>query len=469
MASAIKTGNVKERDRPLTGVKFFFDTSPQNMDIEKLVRTLGGRIETFLWKNVDYLVTESTTSVIKKPQGGKLPSNAHTHFTRAQKMVASAKHSSSSNTNNNLSTVERAKTMGIRIISPKAILKWRQQLQQLKNKTNEKKDNLDNNNNNTIKHINKNKNNNNNTKKRQVTIKVEDNSKLYQPEMKILKTGFPEMDYTGFGGSPFDYQSAYNLRSNKQAHPNTCKLTTAIEAESKRVHALENKAQESGYCELCHLKFNNRAFHLRGRIHHSNIESKYDSLDQLINNGGQSFDSFIRHHGDEDADDKEIPCSDITVNAISPIQLSVKQGHGLVRRRKRKHEDANLSNQSSVESIDPQAVIPIVGKRKFVALETKRYVAIAHLQQRLRRAERADGERGSTLVDVPTFESDSMDFERICTAPKNITQRLTRQTKSTITRSKQHVKLRRSRRLINESYGTRQLRVPVLVAEAQQR
>ena len=36
------------------------------------------RIETFLWKNVDYLVTESTTSVIKKPQGGKLPSNAHT-------------------------------------------------------------------------------------------------------------------------------------------------------------------------------------------------------------------------------------------------------------------------------------------------------------------------------------------------------------------------------------------------------
>ena len=98
-----------------------------------------------------------------------------------------------------------------------------------------------------------------------------------------------------------------------------------------------------------------------------------------------------------------------------------RQGHGLVRRRKRKHEDANLSNQSSVESIDPQAVIPIVGKRKFVALETKRYVAIAHLQQRLRRAERADEERGSTLVDVPTFESDSTDFERICTAPKNIT------------------------------------------------
>lgn len=74
-----------------------------------------------------------------------------------------------------------------------------------------------------------------------------------------------------------------------------------------------------------------------------------------------------------------------------------------------------------MESIDPQAVIPIVGKRKFVALETKRYVAIAHLQQRLRRAERADEERGSTLVDVPTFESDSTDFERICTAPKNIT------------------------------------------------
>ena len=98
-----------------------------------------------------------------------------------------------------------------------------------------------------------------------------------------------------------------------------------------------------------------------------------------------------------------------------------RQGHGLIRRRKRKHEDANLSNQSSVESIDPQAVIPIVGKRKFVALETKRYVAIAHLQQRLRRAERADGERGSTLVDVPTFESGSTDFERLCTAPKNIT------------------------------------------------
>ena len=235
-------------------------------------------------------------------------------------MVASAKQSSSSNTNGNLSTVERAKTMGIRIITPKAILKWRQQLQQLKNKTNEKNDTFDINDN-TTKNIN---NNNNNTKKRQVTIKVEDNSKLYQPEIKILKNGFPEMHYTGFGGSPFDYQSAYNLRSNKQAHPNTCRLTTAIEAESKRVYALEKKSRESGYCELCHLKFNNRAFHLRGRIHHSNIESKYDSLDQLINNGGQSFDSLIRHHGDEDADDKEIPCSDITVNAISPIQLSVK-------------------------------------------------------------------------------------------------------------------------------------------------
>ena len=244
-------------------------------------------------------------------------------------MVASAKHSTSTTLNNNLSTVERAKTMGIRIITPKAILKWRQQLQELENKTNEnlKQQNkklccIDNSENFTA-------NNNNNRKKRPVTIKVEDNSKLYQPEIKVLKSGFPEMDYTGFG-SPFDYQSAYNLRSNKQAHPHTCKLTTAIDAESKRVHALENdKARESGYCELCHLKFNNRSFHLSGRIHHSNIETKYGSLDQLINNGGQSFDSFIRHHGDdEEADDhhheKEIPTSNITVNAISPIQLSVK-------------------------------------------------------------------------------------------------------------------------------------------------
>ena len=121
------------------------------------------------------------------------------------------------------------------------------------------------------------------------------------------------------------------------------------------------------------------------------------------------------------------------------------------RQRKRKHNDTEpslLSNQSSVESIDPRATIPFAGKRKFVALETKRYVAIAHLQQRLRRAERnstvARGDfdkqgtsykeggmtdrvggcdkmlRGSTLVDVPTFESCTVDFERICTAPKNL-------------------------------------------------
>lgn len=136
------------------------------------------------------------------------------------------------------------------------------------------------------------------------------------------------MNYNGFG-SPFEYQSPYNLRSNKQADPNTCKLTTVIKMESNRVDASsKNKAQQSGYCELCHLKFNNRVFHLRGRIHHSNIKTKYGNLDQLIYNGGQSYGSFIRHHGDEDAEanppEKEIPSSEITVNSISPIQLSLK-------------------------------------------------------------------------------------------------------------------------------------------------
>ena len=214
-------------------------------------------------------------------------------------MLASAKHSV-----NHLSTIERAITMGIRIITPHAIQKWRQQLDQLKNT----KEKLRNNN-------------------RQVIIKIEDDSKLYRPEIKFLKNGFQELDFTGFG-SPFDLQSAYNLRSNKKTHPNTCKLTTVIEAEMKRVRVLKNDPQ-SGYCELCQLEFNNRTFHLRGRIHRLNIDSKYDGLDRLISNSLLSFDSFIRHHGNEDDDDnyyseKKIPSSEITVNAISPIQLAVK-------------------------------------------------------------------------------------------------------------------------------------------------
>ena len=43
--------------------------------------------------------------------------------------------------------------------------------------------------------------------------------------------------------------------------------------------------------------------------------------------------------------------------------------------------------------------------------------------------------------------------------------RVTRQTKSVIFRSKDHVQIRRSKRLANDNLGTKRIRVPILVAE----
>ena len=109
---------------------------------------------------------------------------------------------------------------------------------------------------------------------------------------------------------------------------------------------------------------------------------------------------------------------------LNPNTFHFRNGYGIVRKRKRKypHQQHDLSsNQSSVESIDTDSVC-IAGKRKLISLETKRFVAIAQLQQRLRRAERPISERGSNLVEIPTFETAAEnDFERISNAPKNIT------------------------------------------------
>lgn len=240
-------------------------------------------------------------------------------------MLASAKHPIASS---NLSTIERAKTMGIRVITPNAIHKWSQRVEQLKTQQSELHQKLQT----TDERKNTSGNTRTNPSKRKtVTLKVEDNSKLYQPELKVLYNGFPQLDYSSPGfGSPFDQQGAYNLRSNKTAHPNTCKLTAALETEAKRVYALEkeNDLCASGYCEMCHVQFTNKSFHLRGRVHRLNIETKYDGLDRLINDPSQcSFDLFIRHHGDDhEQEEKEsqIPSSEITVSAISPIQLSVR-------------------------------------------------------------------------------------------------------------------------------------------------
>ena len=46
--------------------------------------------------------------------------------------------------------------------------------------------------------------------------------------------------------------------------------------------------------------------------------------------------------------------------------------------------------------------------------------------------------------------------------------RVTRQTKSVIFRSKDRVQIRRSKRLANDTYGTKRIRVPILVAQPQQ-
>jgi len=450
--------------RHLIGTRFFLEIGQrQDVDeIQDLIKVHGGKIETFLWKNVDYyMIDASSSTTLRKPLNKvktKCADNAHKHFTRAQEMVALARNQSNPS---KLTRSERAKLMGIRIITVDAFYKWVKEIDQLKDQQ---------------RNILKNKPST--SKSNQSIIKVEDNSQRYCPEVKKFKTGLPQLKFTGLG-SPFEYLQIYNLRSTQSLTAvNTCKLTTALECESKKVTKLMNGDRKPRFCELSPMNYNSQDVHLKSLKHQESIKQKYEGVDELIS-AGQSFHDFIRHREREasssneiegEKEDKTIPSSDITTSAITPIEVSIKNGYGIVRKRKRKHPNQQndlSSNQSSVESIDTDCVC-ISGKRKLISLETKRFVAIAQLQQRLRRAERPISERGSNLVEIPTFHTAANnDFERISNAPKNITHRVTRQTKSVIYRSKDHVQIRRSKRLATDCFGTKRIRVPILVAEPQ--
>ena len=173
-------------------------------------------------------------------------------------MVALAKNQSNPS---KLTRSERAKLMGIRIITVDAFYKWVQEIDRLRDQQ---------------RNVLKSKPSASSL--HQAIIKIEDNSQRYCPEMKKFKAGLPHLKFTGLG-SPFEYLQIYNLRSTQSLTAvNTCKLTTALECESKKVSKLMNGDSKPGFCELCAVNYNSKDVHLQSFKHQESTKQKYQGI-----------------------------------------------------------------------------------------------------------------------------------------------------------------------------------------------
>lgn len=187
--------------------------------------------------------------------------------------------------------VDKAKKLGLRILTLAKLTKWFQDFQEYTEKTSTTKN------------------------QKVLFIRIEDKSKKYRPEIKIFRS-FPKCNTDKDAHQcPFDFQQTYNLRSTKKCSNETCKLSITPHF----AYVEESSGSNQGYCELCNLRFERRKDHLASAQHKKNItKESFKRVDKLIGNESE-FDQFLNDH----RSDKEIPRSEISTKSITPVMVQV--------------------------------------------------------------------------------------------------------------------------------------------------
>lgn len=310
--------NESLRSRALENKVFYFDfknSSTANW-LEKEIRKLGGRVEYFFGKEVQYLITDKPAtresippcspfsnpgpSPFSRPDtsqsmnAGPTPSEwaysdqwkkpqASSQRSRASKLMELASFTKSQGSCDVLS---RAKERGTTIKTVEQITSWLNTVHK-KLGTKMSRDNL------------KEEPKNPSRKLRGQYMKVEDKHHKYKPQILDDAPAWQTIDCRSHTDeSPFNTEKRRLTR--KQAHTKPSK-TTSIKSILKKEVPLASKKKQGlirrkggGKCEGCNVRFDNLEVHLSGDQHgkYAKKEKHFEAIDQLMSDG-LSLDSFL--------------------------------------------------------------------------------------------------------------------------------------------------------------------------------
>ena len=294
--------------KPLHGYSFYIDAEDGRDGGEAVeillgkISSLGGNVKHILSHRILYFITT-------RKSNERLQIRRSTRFikqneTRAQKKLCSVPVSKKEEAL--MSTVDRARKLGLNIFTIEKVTKWLKEIERRKvrvspNRTTSKKRNVgqpqlslnkDEDKDITLqslqsmprfKHLHE-----DNDEELQVPfIKFEDKKKIYEPQYLELNS-FPSICYeSSTPRSPFQ-KLHLNLNSEKKsATPNKSDIV------NKSISSTSNYSK-SGYCDFCESFFRYRDTHIRSKRHQRNIPyENFKRLDELIHKGGH-FNDFLK-------------------------------------------------------------------------------------------------------------------------------------------------------------------------------
>jgi len=426
---AKKQATSSNNSLPLQNFSFYLDMN--NKSVEERIASLGGKIETFLSKHVDYFITEESkltaSSVRKSPRLTQTKGSS-----RAKLMLDKAKKETKAQT----TTLDRAKKLGVTIQSLNNLKKWLSDVEKVYP---------------TKKAVRSTSPKNAATKLKGDFIKVECNSGNFQPLWKEFDA-FPKVQFNST-----IYESPFGDKKHETkppVQPRSSALSTSSQGKRNSFkQQIKNSDSKTGYCELCDTNFNHRGQHLKSKQHNSNITpDNFAQLDQMIASG-KSFQAFVAELNKKatksNTKRKLFPVAskakrieELTKNlTVSPIRITFSARSGYSVENKVKSEESTTGSSNASMEVNS----------KRMKMNDYSCVRVDNLTIKIRRVVRRPGKFGSKLINYPMFQNDNSKSKR----------RVTRS--STLTYSKDLGKLRRSRRMIAKASGCQNFKCPVLI------
>ncbi|XP_043923459.1 protein DBF4 homolog A [Protopterus annectens] len=313
----------KNNFRPLAGKVFYLDlpVGKGSENLEKDIQTLGGTIESFLSKDISYLISNKKEAKFAHSFGrnSPVPSPESAATGNSSPHPSSRKGSQEGNSHRTVqaTVVSRGKSLVKKVIREQEVipvnsvlsnaLAWGVRIlfiDDIKSYIEKKKKELSS----IQKSPSLKEKVKNHVAPREAAkktkagilkkpfIKVEDRSRHYRP-LYLQLPNFPVITYhTPRPYSPFDMDkkkhAATKVRSNEHYMTKSEQGNEMI----RPVQTLREKKKKKGYCECCIVKYDDLALHLKGEQHRKFAEgSQYQVVDNVIS---QLMHNFLGYKND---------------------------------------------------------------------------------------------------------------------------------------------------------------------------
>eukprot|EP00794_Sanderia_malayensis_P005352 gene5352-6023_t len=436
-STTMKRQTFSQDTKPLMDWVFYLDLQ-NNGNIKSLRRKIehfGGKVEEFLSKDVSCVITnkdiQGTEPLRRSPRNKISNAQLNKPMTRAQGILAKAKHKQKSGRDKTTNVVAIAKGLGIKVKQIDDVMNW------LKRKEMEiGRGAVDNEQRVLRSQVNGNQNNSNTRQLKSPFIKIEDQSRSYKPLFQELNQ-WPTIHFDSLAPDcPFEPAQSGAPRQG-QRHGTSSTSGSKGAQQLKGQHTAKatghnGSSQRAGYCEVCKANYRGLKRHLRGMKHKENASNSeaYKELDDTVRRG-RTLAEFLGQLENTKARPPQMntpakrTSTDGPVGAaqqqqqhspskhqVTPLKIifSPRAGYSVV-----KHETTekitNQHNHATEEHHDDRVIVTKMLPRRR-SFDDYSVVWMSELTMKVKRSARilretGRGHGGSAYVEFPVFKEQS--------------------------------------------------------------